>query len=256
MTEGRKIVLILEYNGANYAGFQYQKGQPTVQEKLEEAIYRLTGEKIRIIGASRTDSGVHALGQVVSFRTGSRLPKEAFVRGLNYHLPRDIAVREAYAVAEPVNIRSEAISREYHYHILNRTTPSPLRSGFSYLVREVLDADLMNEACRMLLGEHDFTSFASSLTGTRLKSGVRKVYQAEVTREKELVVFKMVANSFLPHQVRSTVGSLIRVGLRKMSTEDFYSIIGAKKPGLAGPLVPARGLFLIRVNYPYSFEDK
>ncbi len=256
MTDARQIVLILEYNGANYAGFQYQKGLPTIQEKVEAAIYRLTGEKIRIIAASRTDSGVHALGQVVSFRTRSRFSPETFINGLNYHLPRDIAVREAYAVPNAANVRKEAISREYWYYILNRKTRSPVYEGFSYLVKDELDTNPMNEACAMLVGEHDFISFASALTATKLKNSLRRVYLAEVVRKQELVVFKMVASSFLPHQVRSTVGSLIRVGLKRMSAKDFYSIMEARKPGLAGPVVPAVGLFLIRVNYPYSFEAK
>lgn len=254
--EKRKIVLILEYNGTNYFGFQWQQDKPTVQDEIEKALWRLTKEKLRVISASRTDTGVHAKGQVVSFRTTSELSPKTFVSGLNHYLPKDIAVKEAYQVAGSLNIRKEAISREYKYYILNRKTRSPLAEDFSHLVKEALDVDAMNSACLVLLGEHDFISFASALSASRLKNTVRRVYEARVQREGEIVVFTIVANSFLPHQVRNTVGSLIRVGLGRMSIAGFKKIVGAKKPALSGPAAPASGLHLIKVNYPFSFEEK
>ena len=252
----RKIVLILEYNGRNYFGFQWQEDKPTVQDEIEKALWRLTKEKLRVISASRTDTGVHAKGQVVSLRTASHLSPGTFISGLNHYLPRDIAVKEAYQVASSFNIRKEAISREYKYYILNRKTRSPLSEDFSHLVKGELDTDSMNAACRALLGEHDFISFASALSASRLKNTVRRVYEACVRRDGEMVVFTIVANSFLPHQVRNTVGSLIRVGLGRMSVDGFKKIMGAKKPALSGPAAPAAGLYLIKVNYPFSFEEK
>ncbi|MFH1032341.1 MAG: tRNA pseudouridine(38-40) synthase TruA [Chloroflexota bacterium] len=247
-----KIVLILEYNGANYYGFQLQAGQPTIQGELEKAIAKLTGERTRVLGASRTDTGVHAMGQVVSFRTWSSLPVKAFINGMNYYLPADIAVRTAHKVNDSVNVRRQAISREYRYSILNRQTRSPLRDEFSYLVSGRLNIEDMNEASKALLGEHDFASFTSDMG---LKSTVRRVYRAETKREEDCVVYTMVANSFLSHQVRATVGSLIRVGLGKMSASHFYDIIEAKKPGLAGPVAPPSGLCLVKVNYSRPFEE-
>src|SRR4030042_1232264 len=130
-----KIVLTLEYDGTRYHGFQWQAGLPSIQRELERAIKKLTGERCRVMAASRTDTGVHARGQVVSFRTESPLPVERFVAGVNYYLPADIAVKAAYKVPVAFNVRREAISREYSYHILSSDTRSPLRVAFSYRVR-------------------------------------------------------------------------------------------------------------------------
>jgi len=247
-----KIVLIMEYDGTYYHGFQLQDGFPTIQGETEEALWKLTGERLRVMAASRTDAGVHAKGQVVSFRTKSPLPLPAFINGLNYYLPRDIAVKAAHRVGDSFNVRRDAISREYNYYILNSLTRSPIRKGFSYLVTGHLDIEAMNLACQALIGEHDFASFASCI-GVGTKNTMRNVYRAKIDKDGELAVFNMVANSFLPHQVRNTVGALIRVGLGKVSVDQFHSIIEAKKPGLAGPAAPACGLCLMRINYPSPF---
>ena len=249
-----RIVLVLEYDGTRYHGFQLQAGLPTIQDEVEEALMKLTGERIRVMSASRTDAGVHARGQVVSFQTGSSLPPQTFVSGLNYYLPRDIAVKSAHRVRDSFSARRHAISREYHYSILNSATRSPLKEGFTYRLNGPLDIYAMNQASQALIGEHDFSSFTSS-TEVSLKSTVRRVYRAEITREAELVVFHMVANSFLLHQVRNTIGSLIKVGQGKMHCDEFYSIIAMKQPGLAGPMAPASGLCLTQVNYFSPFED-
>jgi len=252
-----KIVLIMEYDGTRYHGFQLQDGFPTIQGETEEALWKLTGERLRVMAASRTDAGVHAKGQVVSFRVRSSLPLPAFINGLNYYLPGDIAVKSAHRAGDSFNVRHDAISREYNYYILSSLTRSPIIMGFSYLVTGHLDIEAMNLACQALIGEHDFASFASCL-GVRIKNTIRNVYRAKIESDGELVVFNMVANSFLPHQVRNTVGALIRVGLGKMSVDQFHSLIEAKKFGLAGPAAPAYGLCLMRINYPSPFggEDE
>jgi len=250
-----KVILIIEYDGTRYYGSQLQAKLPTIQGEMEQALGRLTGERQRVVAASRTDTGAHAKGQVVSFKTGAPLPLPTFVKGLNHYLPKDIAVRAAYRVDGSFNVRRDALSREYNYYILNSQTRSPLRGGFYYLVGGYLDIEAMNEVCQALLGEHDFASFASRLDIGK-KSTVRRVYQARVEREGELVVLNVVASSFVPHQVRNTVGLLIRVGLGRMSTDEARSIIEAKKPGLAGPTVPASGLCLMRINYPVPFEER
>ena len=256
--EGResiqKVVLIIEYDGTSYHGFQLQAGLPTIQSEIEEAINKLTGEKLRIIGASRTDAGVHATGQVVSFRTRSPVPLRAYVYGLNHYLPEDIAVRAAYKVKSSFNVRRDAVSREYKYYILNSQARSPLRQKYSYWFDGKLDLENMNRACQSLLGRHDFISFATSVED-REKSTVRDIFRAEVERIEDTVVFTIVANSFLPHQVRNTVGALIQVGWGKTSPDSFKNIIEAKKPGLAGPTAPACGLCLLKVNYPVPFEE-
>jgi len=243
----------MEYDGTYYHGFQMQVNLPTIQGETEKALRKLTGERSRVITASRTDAGVHAKGQVVSFRTRSSLPLETFINGLNYYLPRDIAVKAAHRVSDSFNVRRSALSREYNYYILNSRIRSPFREGFSYLVGGHLDIEAMNQACQALIGEHDFASFASSV-GVGIKNTIRRLYRAEMEKNGELVVFNMVANSFLPHQVRNTVGALIRVGLGKMTVDEFHRIIEAKKTGLAGPTAPACGLCLIQINYPHSFE--
>ncbi|MFC1950484.1 tRNA pseudouridine(38-40) synthase TruA [Chloroflexota bacterium] len=250
-----EIVLIMEYDGTCYHGFQLQVALPTIQREIEKALCGLTGERIRVMAASRTDTGVHAKGQVVSFRAKSSLSLQIFVSGLNHYLPRDIAVKAAYRVDDSFNVRRDAISREYNYYILNSLTRSPIKKGFSHLVRGCLDIEAMNQACQALIGKHDFISFASSI-GVGIKNTVRRVYRAEMKKDGELTVFNITASSFLPHQVRNTVGALIRVGLGKMRLEEFHSIMEVKKSGLAGPTVPACGLCLTQVNYPYSFEEE
>ena len=254
MAATTKIVLIMEYDGTHYYGFQMQANLPTIQGETEKALRKLTGEESRVMAASRTDTGVHARGQVVSFRTRSSLPAETFISGLNYYLPRDIAVTAAHRVSDSFNVRRDALSREYNYYILNRRIRSPMRAGFSYLVGGHLDIEAMNQACQALIGEHDFASFASSIGG-ELKSTIRSVHRAEMERDGEMVVFNMVANSFLPHQVRNNVGALIRVGLNKMTISEFSDLIEAKQPGMAGPTAPACGLYLMRVNYPQPLGE-
>lgn len=250
-----KMVLIMEYDGTHYHGFQLQVGQSTIQGETEKALWKLTGEKARVLAASRTDAGVHAKGQVASFKTSSPLPPPTFISGLNYYLPKDIAVKAAYRVSDSFDARRSAVSREYQYFILNRLTRSPIRDGFSYLVPEYLDIGMINQACQALVGEHDFASF-TSCDGIKRKSTLRRVYKAEIEKEGDLAIFRMMANSFLTHQVRNTIGTLIRVGLGKMSINEFYDILEARKPSLAWPTAPARGLCLTQINYPRPLEEE
>ncbi len=254
MTRATKVILIIEYEGTAYHGFQLQAGLPTIQGEIERALGNLTGERRRVVAASRTDAGVHARGQVVSFRTESLLAAPTFVTGLNHYLPQDIAVKAAYRVADSFHVQRDAVSRAYSYYILNSLTRSPARRRFSYLVLGELDIEAMNEVGAALVGERDLASFASRMERGR-KSTVKNIYRAGVEREEEMVVFNVLANSFLPHQVRNTVGVLLKVGLGKMNIYEVRSIMEAKKPGLAGPTVPACGLCLRQVNYPVPFEE-
>ena len=240
--------MVLEYDGGRYHGSQIQVNTPTIQSEVEEALFRLTGEKIRLKAASRTDAGVHARGQVVSFETASGLESPVFVKGLNYHLPLDIAVKAVAKVKEGFDPRRNAISRCYSYFVLNSEAPSPIGRYFCYQVSSELDIEAMNRACRVLVGEHDFSSFASDMAGIK-KSPIRRIYEAVIERKGDTVVFRIMANAFLPHQVRNTVGSLIRVGLNRMTFNEFNSIMKAREFGLAGPAAPPYGLFLEKVNY-------
>jgi tRNA pseudouridine38-40 synthase len=244
-----KIVLVLEYDGTNYCGSQLQKNASTVQGEIEKALYKLTGEIIRAKAASRTDTGVHARGQVFTFRTPSDLPLKAFVDGMNHHLPQDIAVKAAFNADDSFDARRGATSREYKYFILNSATRSPIRQGFSYRVPGTLDINAMKEACQALVGRHDFASFITAPLPAN-KTTIRNVYKAGIEQDEDLIIFGIIANSFLPHQVRNIVGSLIKVGQGKMTVEEFYGLIEAKTPGLASPTAPSCGLCLMRVNYP------
>jgi tRNA pseudouridine38-40 synthase len=243
-----KVVLIVEYNGMRYHGFQLQRGAPTIQGEIEGALGKIVGWRIAIIAASRTDSGVHARGQVVSFKTELNYTPETWRKALNYYLPLDIAVKDAYHAEDEFNVRRDAMSREYRYYILNSSARSPLKQNTVYFIPKALDIEAMNRACQVLEGRQDFASFIP--LGSTTRSTVRTVYKAEVRRKGELVIFDMIANSFLTHQVRATVGGLVGTGLGKMSAETFWEMVRAKRPGTVGPLAPARGLCLIKVNYP------
>jgi tRNA pseudouridine38-40 synthase len=245
-----KIVLVLEYDGANYCGFQFQENVKTVQDEIEKALHKLTGETLRIVSASRTDAGVHAKGQVVSYWTAGRLAEERILNGLNHYLPQDIAVKAVYKVNNRFNVQKDAVSREYSYIIWNSRTRSPLQRANSHYIWGALDIAAMNRACELLVGEHDLSSFITDYSQSIIKSTIKTVHLARVEKEGDRVTFNIVANAFLPHQVRNTVGALIRVGLKKLTVDDFKTMMEAKKPGLAGPTVPAQGLYLIQVNYP------
>jgi tRNA pseudouridine38-40 synthase len=233
-----------------------QANAPTIQGEIEKAIKKLTGERTRIKTASRTDAGVHALGQVVCFDTTSALPLKSFIDGMNHYLPGDIAVKAACKTNEPFDVRRRAMSREYRYSILNSLARSPLRKGRFYRVSGNLDTAAMQEACQSLIGRHDFASFVGSETMASQKRTVRDVFKATIIQDGDTIYFDITANAFLPHQVRNMIGTLIKVGQGKMTVEEFYGIVKAAKPGLAGPTAPAEGLCLVRVNYPRPFEGE
>ena len=255
----QRYILLIEYDGTRYHGFQWQVGLPTIQNELEQAIKKFCGESSRVIAASRTDAGVHAKGQVVSFWAKPGLSPMTLVKALNYYLPQDIAIKAAYKASPNFNVRRDALSREYRYYILNNNARSPFTRRFALFMPGPLATGVMNEACQLIQGEHDFVSFATSLDDAR--STVRNIHEAKVDtltyplpsreRNKErVVVFRVVANSFLPHQVRNTIGLLMRLGLDKISIGDFRDIMEARSLGLAGPTAPAFGLWLTKVNYP------
>lgn len=250
-----RLALVIEYEGTRYRGFQLQASDPTVQGELEKALHSLTGQDIRVAGSSRTDAGVHARGQVVSFETAAGLPLDAYVHGLNHYLPDDIAVRAAHTVALTFDPRRMAAGRVYTYTMLNSNTRSPLLARFAHRLSGTLDTEAMNQACQHLIGVHDFASFASDIGDELEKSTVRNVQRAVCAREGDVVVFTIAANAFLRHQVRSTAGALAQVGLGRMSLPEFDAVLQARQPGLAGPTLPACGLCLEMVNYPATFEE-
>ncbi len=243
-----RFALVVEYDGTRYFGSQLQSELPTVQSEIEKALFSLTCEEIRVTMAGRTDAGVHARGQVASFVTFSSLPERTFISGLNHYLPPDISVKSARVVDMDFDPRRSALKREYEYYILNSNTRSAIWRGRACQVPGNIDAGAMNDACRYLLGEHDFASFASGIESPE-KSTRRCIHEASVRREGVLIIVKIVGSAFLLHQVRNTVGALLKVGQGKMTQEEFQGIINVREFGLAGPTAPACGLYLNRVYY-------
>ena len=248
-----RMALVVEYDGGSYCGSQAQSDRATIQSRIESALFRLTGEKIRVSLAGRTDAGTHASGQVVSFLTSCGLEARAFVHGLNHYLPADIAIKSAHRVDIDFDPRRRAARREYIYRILNVDTRSPLWRGRAYQVPGRLDEVLMDKACRLLVGEHDFASFTSPAEAG--KSTRRRVYQAGIRREGQMLTFSITANAFLPHQVRYIVGTLIRVGQSRLTVDEFSHILRVCQAALAGPVVPACGLYLNRIEYSNYLKE-
>ncbi len=244
----KKIALVIEYEGTRYHGFQLQGQSPTVQQALEEAVHRFTSERLRIMCASRTDAGVHALGQVVSFRTRAPYPAASFLGALNHFLPEDIGVRETYEIPMAFDVRKAATAREYRYLVLNRATPSPLLRRWTFRVSQPLDVVEMQRAAGCLVGERDFAPFAGSLT-PKTANTCKRLTRADVSRCGDRIAFRMAANSFLHQQVRRMAGALVEVGLGRMSVSRFEEQAACRQRGVAGPTLPAHGLTLTAVRY-------
>jgi tRNA pseudouridine38-40 synthase len=242
----QKLMAVVEYDGTDYLGFQVQAQGATIQGEIERALAAVTQEGSRIVGAGRTDAGVHAQGQVIAFSTAWRHPVEELQRALNAVLPKDIAVRELLPVARGFHPRFDAVSREYRYTILNQPLRSPLARRFSHHFPHLLDVAAMNEAAGVLVGSHDFASFGRAPQGSNT---VREVYQARWTSEEPFAYFSIVANAFLYRMVRSLVGTLLLVGTGELIPEGFEEILRSADRSRAGQLAPAHGLCLIRVNY-------
>ena len=215
---------------------------------MEKALARFTGQETRIRGASRTDSGAHAKGQVVDFLTGTQHPLERFAPALNYHLPEDINILEAYRVDEDFDSRRCALSRTYQYSILNRPAPSPLRRRTHLWIRECLDVGKMAEAAQLLVGAHDFRALAAGHPKER--SAVREVLRWEVKRAEDNIVIECEANGFLKQQIRKANGILTEIGRGKYPVELVTQALAGAAAGT--PLLPAHGLCLISVKYRRS----
>lgn len=238
---------IIEYDGTDFAGFQWQHETRTIQGVIEAAIKLRTGQDIRVAGAGRTDAGVHGLGQVISFRADTRIPTERMAYALNSALPSDLTVRSVEAADEAFHARFSASSRIYLYLILNRRTPSALWRRYSAFQCHPLDANAMQDAARRMVGEQDFAGFANEL-----KPGeptIRDVMRCDVTKRSDFLLIRMEANAFLRGMVRNTVGTLLDIGAGKRPPEDINAILASRDRRMAGPSAPAQGLCLIRVRY-------
>lgn len=246
----RNIKVTIAYDGTNYYGFQEQRGTrfQTVQGVLEEKLSKLIGREIRVTGAGRTDSGVHARGQVINFDPGDwPVPPEKVKYALNSLLPDDIVALESVEVPASFHARFSAVSKSYRYTIYNGRMPSPFLRLYSYHVPRPLDVEAMQAGARHLVGRHDFSAFRA--LGTPVKTTVRTLLEAGVTREGDLVFVDLKAEGFLYHMARMITGTLIRVGLGKIPPEEVAVILAGRDSLKAGPTVPARGLCLEKVEY-------
>jgi tRNA pseudouridine38-40 synthase len=243
----RNIKLVLEYDGTAYHGWQRQRGQPTVQQGIEDVLRKVTGERISLIGAGRTDAGVHALGQVASFKTGSRLSAADFQRALNGLLPPDIVVREAQETPPEFHARYSARAKRYEYRILNQELPQAVGRHYHWHLPGRLSLARMRRCLGLLRGRHDFSSFQS--TGSPVASPVRHMMDCGARREGELVVLWFEADGFLRKMVRALVATLVEVGLGRLSVEEFAEVLAARNRARAAATAPPGGLFLVRVDY-------
>lgn len=243
-----RLALIVEYDGTDYSGYQYQDNAPSIQGELEKAITRLTRERTRVRGAGRTDAGVHALGQVVAFDTESDYPPETFIKALNYYLPNDIAVKEAHRVSTNFNPRRMALSRLYVYSVYVGSTRSPLSRRTAYRVGEGLKLERIRRAVRHLVGVHDFAGFAGPLERPDA-STVREMFEARVRSKGDIITMEIEGNAFLPHQMRRMAGALVDVGFGRLGPSEVLAILD-RRPGAAiARSLPPHGLSLMRVTY-------
>lgn len=243
----RNIRLLIEYDGTNYAGWQRQKNDKTVQETLSKVIEQVVREKITLYGAGRTDAGVHALGQVANFKTNSAIPSEQLVHAINFYLPHDITAKEATDVPESFHAQYNAKSKVYQYTLLNDWIRSSLKRNFCYICGFQLNMDKMAEASRCLIGTHDFTSFTTK--ALQEKNRIRTIKKLNIRKEGRYIYFTIEADGFLYNMVRTTVGTLIEAGRGKITVEIVKEILDAKNRNMAGPTTPARGLCLMEVKY-------
>ncbi len=247
-----RIKLTVAYDGTNYCGWQIEPNGVTIEAVLNETISRLTGEDIHVLGASRTDAGVHALGNVAVFDTASGIPPERFSYALNEHLPEDIVIVNSEEVPADWHPRyQKKISKTYEYHIYNGAVPDPLRRKYSDFVSYPLNVDRMRDGAGYLLGEHDFASFCN--IHTDVKNTVRRIDELRITTSEEPhgreITLRVTGNGFLYKMVRIIAGTLIQVGAGVYEPEQVQQMLEAKERTEAGATAPPEGLVLVEIRY-------
>lgn len=243
----RNIKLITEYDGTDFYGWQRQSTLRSVQQSLEDAIFTLTGENVNLNGSSRTDGGVHAMGHVSNFLTASTIPAERFAIAMNALLPDDVVVKGSFEMPEDFHARFGTKSKTYRYRICNTNFPSALERNRSCYIRLPLDLEAMKNAANCLVGEHDFKAFMA--VGGTAKTTIRKMYEVDLWKEGEVVVFQIKGSGFLYNMVRIIVGTLIEVGMGKLPPDIVTKMIEVGDRRIGGRTVPPQGLYLYEVEY-------
>ncbi len=242
-----RVKLTVAYDGTNYCGWQIQPNGVTIEEKINDAVSALFGRPIRVTGASRTDAGVHSLGNVCSFDVETRMPAEKICYALNQRLPEDIVVIDSCEAAADFHPRFSKSRKTYEYRILNRCFPDPTRRLNTYFLYCPLDVEKMGRAAAFLEGEHDFKSFAS----VHMQSGtsIRTIYSCTVKKEEDIIYIRIIGNGFLYNMVRIIAGTLIQVGRGDIIPEEMDNILRACDRSAAGPTAPAHGLTMVGLEY-------
>ena len=244
----KRIKLVTAYDGTNYHGSQIQNNGETIEGVLKMELSSLLKEEVQIIGASRTDAGVHARGNVFVFDTESRIPSDKFTYALNARLPEDIRIQDSEEVPLDFHPRHQDTVKTYEYRVLNRKLPLPEYRLHAHFTYETLNIERMQQACKFFIGEHDFASFCAA--GSQVESTVREIYDLHVKKEGDLVTISVTGNGFLYNMVRIIAGTLLKVGGGHFAPEDMEKIIEGKDRSLAGPTAPAKGLTLVEIHYP------
>ena len=243
----RRIKLTVAYDGTDYCGWQVQNNGATIEGELNTALTQLTGQTVKVIGASRTDAGVHARGNVAVFDTESSIPPERFLYAVNALLPEDIVVVDSCEVAADWHPRHCNTEKTYEYRVLNQKLPDPMRRRDTYFVSFPLDLEKMRKAAGYLEGEHDFQSFCAA--GAQVKTTVRTIYELTVEKEGDLIVIRITGNGFLYNMVRIIAGTLMKVGMGEWEPERMTEILEGRDRKLAGPTAPAKGLTLMEIHF-------
>lgn len=253
----KRIKLTVAYDGTNYHGWQLQPGKPTIEGELNKALSSLTNEQIKVTGASRTDAGVHALGNVAVFDTSSRIPAEKFPYALNQRLPADIVIQDSEETLPDFHPRHCECCKTYEYTILNMKFPLPQYHNTAYFYYGNLDTNKMRKACNAFIGEHDFAGFCSS--GAQVQSTIRTIYNLEVIEENipgvnshntgRIITIRIHGNGFLYNMVRIIAGTLLEAGKGRINPDDMAEIITSCDRSRAGATAPAKGLKLLQILY-------
>lgn len=243
----KRVKLVVAYDGTNYHGWQVQDNGITIEEVLNRTISELVQENVKVIGASRTDAGVHACGNVAVFDTESRIPGDKFSFALNQRLPEDIRIQESCEVDADFHPRYADTVKTYEYNILNRRFELPSKRLYAAFCYYPMDIERMNQAAAYLVGEHDFKSFCSA--GAQVQTTVRTIYAVNVTKHDDMVHIRITGNGFLYNMVRIIAGTLMQVGTGLMEPEQVKEILEARDRSKAGPTAVAKGLTLVEIRY-------